>query len=127
MSIITRMYFSSQESDDQTHCSLGIVGSDIATSSCTGIKADSLFHENNNHDGVADFDTPQTGGILDIRCYVKQFEKDPKSWEHIKLKSSYHADDYDLISSEESFLFDKVILKNRIESGGLLVCNVRVF
>ncbi|XP_008792465.2 uncharacterized protein LOC103709064 [Phoenix dactylifera] len=131
-----------EESDNQTQCSLSIVGSDLAISSRSGIKADSLFHENNNHDDLARFDTPQsgnarysfahepteTGGIHDIRCYIKKFKKDPKEGrERVKVKSSYNADDYDLISSEESLLFDKVFLKNRIESGGLFVCNIRVF
>ncbi|XP_010922937.1 uncharacterized protein [Elaeis guineensis] len=131
-----------EESDNQTRCSPSIMGSDLAISSCSGIKADSLFHENNNQGDLVDFDTLQggnaqcsfahepteTGGIHDIRCYIKKFKKDPKeSQEHVKVKSSYNADDNDLISSEESFLFDKVILKNRIESGCLLVCNIRVF
>lgn len=131
-----------EESDNQTQCSPSIMGPDLAISSCSGIKADSLFHEKNNHGDLVDFDTLQggnaqysfahepteTSGIHDIRCYIKKFKKDPKeSPEHVKVKSSYSADDNDLISSEESFLFDKVILKNRIESGRLLFCNIRVF
>lgn len=118
------------------------MGSDLAISTCSGIKVDSLFHENNNDDDLADFDTPQggnthypfahepteTGRIHDIRHYIKKFEKDLKEdREHVKVKSSYNADDNDLISSEEISLFDKVILKNRIESGCLLVCDIRVF
>ncbi|KAG1338253.1 hypothetical protein COCNU_04G005590 [Cocos nucifera] len=119
-----------EESDNQTQCSLSIMGSDLAISSCSGIKADSLFHENNNHGDLVDFDTlrgrnaqysfahepTETGGIHDIRCYIKKFKKDPKeSQDHAKVKSSYGADDNDLISSEESFLFNKLPVKSGME------------
>ncbi|XP_010251651.1 PREDICTED: uncharacterized protein LOC104593480 isoform X2 [Nelumbo nucifera] len=61
----------------------------------------------------------------DIRNYVKRFEKEihKDTGEcQIARSSSYDADDYKLQVSAESLLFDKVIFKNRIESGSLLLC-----
>lgn len=131
-----------EDSDNQTQSSRSIVGSNLTISSCSGIKAASLFHENCDHDDLVDFGTLQrgnshyslsdepteTGGIHGFRHYIKQFEKDStEGRKHVKVKSSYDTDDHDFVSSAESLLLERVILKNRIEYGGLLVCDVRVF
>ncbi|KAK1575804.1 hypothetical protein Q3G72_008457 [Acer saccharum] len=62
----------------------------------------------------------------DIMKYVKNFEKDadkvninPK----IITSNHYDLDDYSLQVSPQSLLFDRVSLKNRLESGSLLLCS----
>ncbi|KAL5735242.1 hypothetical protein ACOSP7_033103 [Xanthoceras sorbifolium] len=62
----------------------------------------------------------------DIMKYVKNFEKDtdkvnidPK----IITSTNYDLDDYNLQTSSQSLLFDRVFLKNRLESGSLLLCS----
>ncbi|KAK2634515.1 hypothetical protein Ddye_029307 [Dipteronia dyeriana] len=62
----------------------------------------------------------------DIMKYVKNFEKDadkvnidPK----IITSNHYDLDDYSLQASPQSLLFDRVFLKNRLESGSLLLCS----
>ncbi|KAG6630826.1 uncharacterized protein LOC122291725 isoform X1 [Carya illinoinensis] len=57
----------------------------------------------------------------DIRKYIRNFEKhdfDSK----IARSNRYDVDEYNLQASKESLLCDRVKLKNRIESGGFLLC-----
>ncbi|XP_043725879.1 uncharacterized protein LOC122672479 [Telopea speciosissima] len=67
----------------------------------------------------------KTQGLFDdIRSYIKKFEKETHNNERdcqTRL-SSYDADDYKSHFLAESLLFDKVILKNKIQSGSLLLC-----
>ncbi|KAJ4978257.1 hypothetical protein NE237_009037 [Protea cynaroides] len=67
----------------------------------------------------------ETKGLFhDIRSYVKKFEKETPNNErdcHTRL-SCYDADAYKSDFLAESLLFDRVILKNRIQSGSLLLC-----
>ncbi|KAL4599290.1 hypothetical protein ACB092_11G116700 [Castanea dentata] len=57
----------------------------------------------------------------DIKKYIRTFEKHDVVSENNR-SNCYNMDEYNLQASAQSFLFDKVILKNRIESGSLLVC-----
>uniref|UniRef100_A0A1D1ZE94 Uncharacterized protein PF13_0277 n=1 Tax=Anthurium amnicola TaxID=1678845 RepID=A0A1D1ZE94_9ARAE len=67
-------------------------------------------------------------GFYDIKHYVKKFGKELQAVdEHLNVRSSYYGDDYDLNVSDESLLLEKTMLRNRIESGCLLICDVRTF
>ncbi|GMI83318.1 hypothetical protein HRI_002001100 [Hibiscus trionum] len=73
---------------------------------------------------------PKPGPICelqqDIKKYVKGFEKDT---ENINIDSQmiggnrYDPDGYSFQASQQSLLFDHVFLKNRLDSGSLLLCN----
>jgi len=57
----------------------------------------------------------------DIHQYIKKFEK--KVLKSSTMRSNYCDPlEYSLQSSSESLLIDRVLLKNRIESGNLLLC-----
>ncbi|KAE8666329.1 hypothetical protein F3Y22_tig00112501pilonHSYRG00025 [Hibiscus syriacus] len=61
----------------------------------------------------------------DIKKYVKGFEKDTRKINidsKIIRRNRYDMDDYNLQASQQS-LFDHVFLKNRLDSGSLLICN----
>ncbi|KAK1317790.1 hypothetical protein QJS10_CPA05g00655 [Acorus calamus] len=67
--------------------------------------------------------------LHDIRSYIKKFEKEQPKEEIVdypSIMSSYNADDYDSCTLAESVLYEKVILRNRIDFGGLLICDVRI-
>jgi hypothetical protein len=57
----------------------------------------------------------------DISKYIRNFEKHDIDSE-IARSNCYNMDEYNLQASAESLLFDSVILRNRIESGSLLLC-----
>ena len=74
--------------------------------------------------------SPKPGQICelqqDIKKYVKGFEKDIGKVDidsQITRRNSYDPDEYNLQASQQSLLFDHVFLKNRLESGSLLLCN----
>lgn len=62
-----------------------------------------------------------------ILKYVKNFGKNTKKVDlDSKVKESnhyYEVDDYNLQLSAQSLLFDRIFLKNRLESGSLLLCS----
>ncbi|KAF6167292.1 hypothetical protein GIB67_043153 [Kingdonia uniflora] len=67
------------------------------------------------------------GAHGDIRSYIKMFEKETRkaSVECKAVRSSYYdGEDYELQHQDETLLFDRVIYKNRIETGGLLLCSL---
>ncbi|XWS08196.1 hypothetical protein CRYUN_Cryun41cG0059100 [Craigia yunnanensis] len=74
--------------------------------------------------------SPKSGQICelqqDIKKYVKGFEKGIGKVDidsQITRRNSYDPDEYNLQVSQQSLLFDHVFLKNRLESGSLLLCN----
>nr|CAD1817404.1 unnamed protein product [Ananas comosus var. bracteatus] len=104
-----------EDCDNQTQCSITVTDLDTPRS---GKSRFSFSHQSDQ-----DFE------VHDIRNYIKKFEKDisKEHKENVKVRSSYNSDDYVSTNSAESLLSDIVILKNRIESGGLLLCNMRIF
>ncbi|KAK1279299.1 hypothetical protein QJS04_geneDACA015100 [Acorus gramineus] len=67
--------------------------------------------------------------LHDIKSYIKKFEKEQPKEEIVdypSIMSSYNADYYNSCMSAESVLYEKVILRNRIDFGGLLICDVRI-
>lgn len=74
--------------------------------------------------------SPKPGQVCelqqDIKKYVKGFEKDIGKVEIDSQKTRrnrYDPEEYSLQDSQQSLLFDHVFLKNRLESGSLLLCN----
>lgn len=133
-----------EELDNQTQYSISIAGSDLGiSSSCSGSKAGSLMHVNRRHDDPRVHDTSRSEklnlslaedrkgavGDDDIRQYIKKFEKGirSKTTEHLNGKPRYCPEDYESSGLAESYVFDSVMLRNRIESGGLLICDFRTF
>lgn len=57
----------------------------------------------------------------DIRKYIRSFEKQDTD-SGIARSNCNNLDEYKLQASAQSLLFDRVILKNKIESGSLLLC-----
>lgn len=61
----------------------------------------------------------------DIRKYVKIFEKGVgKDGIELQMVRSNHYDlgEYNLQAAAQGYVFDKVLFRNRIESGGILLC-----
>ncbi|XP_020985257.1 uncharacterized protein LOC107462815 isoform X5 [Arachis duranensis] len=67
--------------------------------------------------------SPESSGLADdIQQYIKMFEKNVLRSPN--MRSGYHdIREYSYQSPTESLLVDRVILKNRIEAGGLLLCS----
>ncbi|KAJ6833077.1 uncharacterized protein M6B38_341725 [Iris pallida] len=133
-----------EDLDNQTQCSLSSTGSELAIrSSCSSTKP-AHIHVNNNHDDLGDYDKPRSENCQfsfareptepavindDIRQYIKKFGKETRKerTESANARSTYNPEEYDLRSKAEILLLDRIILGNRMESGGLLVCDIRTF
>ncbi|RZC83316.1 hypothetical protein C5167_046103 [Papaver somniferum] len=64
--------------------------------------------------------TEAVGIHSEIRGYIKKFEKEIKKDAKDCMDVTYH--DAESLFLDERLLFDKVIFKSRIQSGGLLLC-----
>ncbi|KAK3139227.1 hypothetical protein QOZ80_5AG0379850 [Eleusine coracana subsp. coracana] len=128
-----------EESDDQTQCSISIIGSDISDNvALSHINAPGLKIRNNSSDDIDRFDTPRSRSSCFSfthrlensaeNCGVQQYRgnfgrgsnKDRK-----EMKSSYSADDYTFQKANLDLLTDMLTFQSRIEHGGLLICNTR--
>ncbi|KAL4335099.1 hypothetical protein GQ457_07G019220 [Hibiscus cannabinus] len=74
--------------------------------------------------------SPKPGPICelqqDIKKYVKGFEKKAGKINNdfrITQRNGYDPEEYNLQASQQSLLIDHVFLKNRLDSGSLLLCN----
>ncbi|EMS58024.1 hypothetical protein TRIUR3_27530 [Triticum urartu] len=125
---------STTESDNQTQCSMSITGSDVSDGVVfSHAKSPGLGTRNNSSD---DFDTPRSKSSCfsfthepvkavdncDVRQYLRSFSRVIS-----KERSNYCADDYAVQKVSENRLTDMVAFKNRIEYGGLILCNIRTF
>ena len=132
----------SQESDKQTQCSISATGSDVSDSvifshtNGAGLKIRSISSD--DPDG---FDTPRSRSSCfsfthepvkkvencDVRQYLGNFGRGNSSRELKETRSSYFADDYASQKVNPDLLKDMVTFQNRIEYGGLVICNIRTF
>ncbi|XP_062183411.1 uncharacterized protein LOC133887464 [Phragmites australis] len=129
-----------EESDKQTQCSICITGSDVPDSvvfshtNATGLKIRS-----NSSDDLDGFATPQSSSCFsfttepaktvencDFRQYLGNFGRGNNK-ELRETRSSYFADDYVSQKANPDLLMDMVTFQNRIEYGGFLICNIRIF
>ncbi|KAF3789625.1 hypothetical protein EJ110_NYTH17893 [Nymphaea thermarum] len=63
-----------------------------------------------------------------VRSLIKQFGKETEDDTVAKcVQTSYDEDHYHLVEVAERLLFEKVIFRNRINSGGLLLCSDSIF
>ncbi|GJN13908.1 hypothetical protein PR202_gb00664 [Eleusine coracana subsp. coracana] len=134
-------FISSQESDDQTQCSISIIGSDMSDNvALNHINAPGLKIRSNSSDDIDGFDTPRSRSSCFSfthrleksveNCGVQQYlgnfgrgsNKDRK-----ETKFSYSADDYTFQKANMDLLTDMLTFQSRIEYGGLLICNTRTF
>ncbi|KAK9065084.1 hypothetical protein SSX86_016467 [Deinandra increscens subsp. villosa] len=105
------------------------VSSSVVDSGCNGLITDRVV-ETTDSSSYRDkkflfsFGQKQTESIKlqhDIESYIKTFEKD-KSIDGMTSGYNYSTDAYELLDVNESLLFDKVLFKNRQESGSLHIC-----
>jgi hypothetical protein len=95
-----------------------------------------------NSDLISDFDTPSESSHFSFTQqseehterkgdnYLSKFGNncDEKNLVCLKISTSrYFADDYISEGPGESLLKDMVLYKTRLDSGGLLLCNIRTF
>ncbi|CAD6255008.1 unnamed protein product [Miscanthus lutarioriparius] len=131
-----------EESDKQTQCSISATGSDVSDSAIfshtngAGLKIRSISSD--DPDG---FDTPRSRSSCfsfthepvkkvencDVRQYLGNFGRGNSSRELKETRSSYFADDYASQKVNPGLLKDRVTFQNRIEYGGLVICNIRTF
>uniref|UniRef100_A0ACD5Y456 Uncharacterized protein n=2 Tax=Avena sativa TaxID=4498 RepID=A0ACD5Y456_AVESA len=126
-----------EESDNQTQCSMSIAGSDVSDSVIfSHAKSPGLGTRNNSSDDFDCFDSPRsrsssfsfthepakTVGSRDVHQYLRSFSRVIS-----KERSNYCTDDYAIQKASENILTDMVAFKNRIEYGGLVLCNIRTF
>lgn len=131
-----------EESDKQTQCSISATGSDVSDSvifshtNGAGLKIRSISSD--DPDG---FDTPRSRSSCfsftnepvkkvencDVRQYLGNFGRGNNSRELKETRSSYFADDYASQKVNPDLLEDMVTFQNRIEYGGLVICNIRTF
>ncbi|XP_068660818.1 uncharacterized protein [Aristolochia californica] len=131
--------YNSKDSDNQSHSSFIHDHSDLTPSSSSSeiIRTRTNFDKINlsgptliqNGNVLKSLTSAETDNVNDMRNLVKKFEKGYQNEGLVTWKEGprYYADDYSFCMSAERMLFDKVIYKKRIESGGLLLCSIRIF
>ncbi|KAL5205935.1 hypothetical protein ABZP36_034144 [Zizania latifolia] len=131
-----------EESDNQIQCSISLTGSDVPDNlTCSHTKLALISRtRNNSSDDLNGFDTPHSRSSCfsfthepsetvtghDVQQYLRSFGRGI-SKELRETCSSYCADDYVFQKMNADLLMDTVTFKNKVDLGGLLVCNIRRF
>ncbi|KAJ0770554.1 hypothetical protein HanPI659440_Chr07g0258951 [Helianthus annuus] len=104
------------------------VSSSVVDSSCNERVMDSVVETTDSTErdrkSLFSFGHKPTESIKlqhDIVCYIKTFEKDA-CIDGTTSRYNYNTDAYGLLDVSESLLFDKVLFRNRQESGSLHIC-----
>lgn len=133
-------FFHFQELDKQTQCSISITGSDASDSVIfSNTKAHLKFRSNSTED-LDGFDTPRSRSSCfsfthepvknvkncDVRQYLGNFGRG-NNMELRETRSSYVADDYVSQKVDLDILKEMATFQNRMQYGGLLICNIRTF
>nr|CAB3462939.1 unnamed protein product [Digitaria exilis] len=126
--------------DKQTQCSISITGSDASDSVIfSNTKAHLKFGSNSTED-LDGFDTPRSRSSCfsftheplknvencDVRQYLGNFGRG-NNMELRETRSTYFADDYVSHKVNLDLLKDMATFQNRMQYGGLLICNIRTF
>ncbi|XP_076914472.1 uncharacterized protein LOC143573493 [Bidens hawaiensis] len=105
------------------------VSSSVVESSCNKLMTDRVVETTDSTERdkqiVFSFGHKQTESIKlqhDIESYIKTFEKDNSMDGIISRHTNYNTDAYGLLDGNENLLFDKVLFRNRHESGSLHIC-----
>ncbi|CAL4989831.1 unnamed protein product [Urochloa decumbens] len=129
------------EVDKQTQCSISITGSDVSDSAIfSHTNTHGLKIRSNSNDDLDGFDTPRSRSSCfsfthesvknvenyNIQQYLGNFRMGNNK-ELREMRSSYSADDYVSQKVNPDLLKDMATFQNRIEYGGLLICNIRTF
>lgn len=129
-----------QESENQSPRSISLTGSgmDFSHSSSDTKYPDPkpIYHSS---DHISDYDTPSESFRFSFAQQLEKHTKNQKDGNFGKgcdeeklayleiTRTRYDADDYISKGLDESLFRDMVLLKNRLNSGGLLLCNIRTF
>ncbi|KAK1423702.1 hypothetical protein QVD17_19010 [Tagetes erecta] len=104
------------------------VSSPVVDSRCNELVVDNVVEATNNTEQnkkfIFSFGHKPTESIKmqhDIESYIKTFEKD-KSTNGMTSRYNYNKDAYELLDVNASLLFDKVVFRNRQETGSLHIC-----
>ena len=131
----------SQELDKQTQCSISITGSDVSDNAIfSHTNAHGLKVRSKSNDDLDGFDTPRSRSSCfsfthepvknvencNVQQYLGNFGRGNNK-ELRETRSSYFADDYVSQRVNLDLLQDLSTFQNRIEYGGLLICNIRTF
>nr|CAB3490795.1 unnamed protein product [Digitaria exilis] len=126
--------------DKQTQCSISVTGSDASDSVIfSNTKAHLKFGSNSTED-LDGFDTPRSRSSCfsftheplknvencDVRQYLGNFGRG-NNMEQRETRSTYFADDYVSQKVNLDLLKDTATFQNRMQYGGLLICNIRTF
>nr|CAB3459238.1 unnamed protein product [Digitaria exilis] len=126
--------------DKQTQCSISVTGSDASDSVIfSNTKAHLKFGSNSTED-LDGFDTPRSRSSCfsftheplknvencDVRQYLGNFGRGD-NMEQRETRSTYFADDYVSQKVNLDLLKDTATFQNRMQYGGLLICNIRTF
>lgn len=133
-----------QESENQSPRSISLTGSGIDfshSSSDTKYPDPKPIYHSSDH--ISDYDTPSESFRFSFAQQPEKHTENQKDKNYIgnfgkgcdeeKLacleitRTRYDADDYISKGLDESLFRDMVVLKNRLNSGGLLLCNIRTF
>ncbi|KAG8050740.1 hypothetical protein GUJ93_ZPchr0009g2358 [Zizania palustris] len=131
-----------EESDNQTQCSISLTGSDVPDNlTCSRTKLALISRTiNNSSDDLSGFDTPHSKSSCfsfthepsetvmghDVQQYLRSLGRGI-SKELRERGSSYCGDDYVFQKMNADLLMDIVTFENKVDFGGLLVCNIRRF
>uniref|UniRef100_A0A0E0MBZ9 Uncharacterized protein n=1 Tax=Oryza punctata TaxID=4537 RepID=A0A0E0MBZ9_ORYPU len=138
----TDRHWHNEESDNQTQCSISLSGSDVSGGHTFSHTMMTLISRttNNSSDDLDGFDTPKSKSSCfsftheptktvegdDVQQYLRSFGRGI-SKDLRETRSSYCDDDYVFQKMNADLLMDIVTYKNRVNFGGLLICNVRRF
>uniref|UniRef100_K4AJS7 Uncharacterized protein n=1 Tax=Setaria italica TaxID=4555 RepID=K4AJS7_SETIT len=129
-----------EEFDKQTQCSISITGSDVSDGvNFSNTKCHMKFRNNSSED-LDGLDTPRSRSSCfsfthesvknvencDVPQYLGNFGMGNNK-ELRETRSSYFADDYVSQKVNPDLLKDMATFQNRMQYGGLFICNVRTF
>ncbi|BAT12508.1 uncharacterized protein [Oryza sativa Japonica Group] len=136
----TDRHWHNEESDNQTQCSVSLTGSDVSggRTFSHNMMTPVSRTTNNSSDDLDGFDTPKSRSSCfsftheptktvegdDVQQYLRSFGRGI-SKDLREIRSSYCDDDYVFQKMNADLLMDIVTFKNRVNFGGLLICNIR--
>ncbi|PUZ43538.1 hypothetical protein GQ55_8G017500 [Panicum hallii var. hallii] len=130
-----------EDLDKQTQCSISITGSDVSDNVIfIHTNAHGLKVRSNSNDDLDGFDTPRSRSscfsfthepVKNVEnCNVQQYLGNFGRGNNKELREtrpSYFADDYVSQRVNLELLKDMSTFQNRMDYGGLLICNIRTF
>uniref|UniRef100_J3NB12 Uncharacterized protein n=1 Tax=Oryza brachyantha TaxID=4533 RepID=J3NB12_ORYBR len=134
----TDRHWHNEDSDNQMRCSISLTGSDASGShAMMTLIPRTAYSSSDDLDG---FDTPKSRSCCfsftheptktvegdDVKQYLRSFGKGICK-DLREIRSTYCDDDYVFQKMNADLLMDSMKFKNRVNFGGLLICNTRRF